>query len=238
MRADHSRHHFFGWIATASALASRLHAYVAPAATMASPPESNGASALVVSPGTRSTSETGTPSVVDGTRTAVDSNPTSGTPRTLAPSPTMPGGLLSATSGPPASGSANPGQQLVPVTTPARQTPLSPPTSPRFSPPGTTPPRGHDDRPAEPLNRRLRWRDSGTDSGPRTASSIAADPRDAVDHDAFKRHAAGRDKSGRDGALRHTTAHDTARRDIAERDKPSRDRTRRDRTCRDAAAQR
>jgi peptidoglycan hydrolase-like protein with peptidoglycan-binding domain len=69
----------------ARALASRLHAYVAPAATMASPPESNGASALLVSSGRRST----------------------------------PGGLLSATSGPPASGSANPGQQLVPVTTPA-----------------------------------------------------------------------------------------------------------------------
>ena len=119
MRADHSRHHFFAWIATASAVASRLHAYVSPAATMASPPESKGASALLVSPGTRSTSETGTPSVVDGTRTAVDSNPTSGAPRTLAPSPTTPRGLLSVTSGPPASGSANPGQHLVPVTTPA-----------------------------------------------------------------------------------------------------------------------
>ena len=122
MRADHSRHHFFAWIATASAVASRLHAYVSPAATMASPPESKGASALLVSPGTRSTSETGTPSVVDGTRTAVDSNPTSGAPRTLAPSLTTPRGLVSVTSGPPASGSANPGQHLVPVTTPAAAT--------------------------------------------------------------------------------------------------------------------
>ena len=148
MRADHSRHHFFAWIATASAVASRLHAYVSPAATMASPPESKGASALLVSPGTRSTSETGTPSVVDGTRTAVDSNPTSGAPRTLAPSPTTPGGLLSVTSGPPASGSANPGQHL--VTTPRR-----------------------DDRPVGPLNRRLRWRDSSTHSGPaRQAPSL------------------------------------------------------------------
>ena len=77
MRANHSPLQFFGLIATASVLASGVYANAALAGTIASTTESNGASASPVLVGSSSASETGTRSLVDGTRAAVDSNRTS-----------------------------------------------------------------------------------------------------------------------------------------------------------------
>ena len=77
MRANHSPLQFFGLIATASVLASGVYANAAHAGTTPSTTESNGASASPVLVGSSSASETGTRSLVDGTRAAVDSNRTS-----------------------------------------------------------------------------------------------------------------------------------------------------------------
>jgi hypothetical protein len=126
MRANHSPLQFFGLIVTASVLASGVYANAALAGTMTSTTASNGASASPVLVGSRSASETRTRSLVDATRTAVDSNRTPRAIRSVTATTTN-GGLLSRTSGPPASGSATPGPQLVQVTTPAaRAKPASP----------------------------------------------------------------------------------------------------------------
>ncbi len=114
MRANHSPLQFFGLIATASVLAFGVCANAALAGTMASTTASNGASAPPVLVGHSSAPDTGTRSLVDGTRTAVDSNRTSRAMRG-ATNTTTNGALVSRTSGPPADGSATPGQQRVPA---------------------------------------------------------------------------------------------------------------------------
>ena len=133
MRTNHSPLRFLGLIATASVLASGLYANGAQAATIASTTKANGASASPVLVGSSSASMTGTRNLVDGTRTAVDSNRTSralrsvtATTATTATATTAAanaaattGGMFSPTSGPAASGSATSSQQLVQVTAPA-----------------------------------------------------------------------------------------------------------------------
>ena len=121
MRSNHSPLQFLGLIATASVLASGVYANAAQAATMASTTKANGASASPVLAGSSSASETRTRNLVDATRTAVDSNRTSRALRsvTTTAAAATTGGLLTPSSGPAASGSATPGQQLVQVTTPA-----------------------------------------------------------------------------------------------------------------------
>ena len=135
MRANHSPLQFFGLIATASVLASGVCASAALAGTTPSTTESNGASASPVLVGGSSAAETGTRSLVDGTRAAVDSNRTSRAMRSVSTTTTTTtnGGSLSPASGPRASGSATPGQQLVQVTTPAAPAKPGSPTLPRQS---------------------------------------------------------------------------------------------------------
>ncbi len=127
MRANHSPLQFFGLIATVCVSASGVYANAAQAGTIASTTTASGASASPVLAGRSSASETGTRSRVDGTRTAVGSNRTSRALRNVSTTP-LAGGLLSPTSGPPASGSATPGRQLVQVTTPAAPAHAAPPT--------------------------------------------------------------------------------------------------------------
>jgi hypothetical protein len=123
MRAHHSPLQFFGLIATASVLASGVYANAALAGTMASTTASNGAPASPMLVGRSSASETGTLSLVDGRRTAVDSNRTSRALRSFTTAATG-RGLLNPTSVAPAS-SATPGQHLVQVTSPAAPAPAS-----------------------------------------------------------------------------------------------------------------
>ncbi len=128
MCANHSPLQFFGLIATATLLAFGVYANAAVAGTMASTTASNGASASPVMVGNRPGSETGARSLVDETRTAVDSNRTSRAMHSVTSAATN-GGLLSPTSGPPESGSAIRGQQLgqvTPTTAPAKATPPTP----------------------------------------------------------------------------------------------------------------
>ena len=128
MRTNHSPLQFFGLIATVSVLASGVYANAAQAATIASTTKANGASASPVPVGSSSASQTGTRNLVDGTRTAVDSNRTSRALRSVtattaaaaaANAAATTGRFLSPSSGPAASGSATSSQQLVQVTTPA-----------------------------------------------------------------------------------------------------------------------
>ena len=72
MRTNHSPLQFFGLIATASVLASGVYANAAQAGTTASTTETNGASASPAPVASSSASETGTRTLVDGTRTAVE----------------------------------------------------------------------------------------------------------------------------------------------------------------------
>jgi hypothetical protein len=134
MRANHSPLQFFGLIATASVLASGVYANAALAGTMTSTTAANGASASRVLAGSSSASETGTPSRVDGTRTGVNSDRTSRAMRSVTTAAATTGRLVSPTSGPPASGSATPGQHRVQVTTPAA---LAKPASPTPAKPST-----------------------------------------------------------------------------------------------------
>ena len=127
MRANHSPLQFFGLMATASVLASGVCANAALAGTMASTTAPNEASASPMLVGSSSASETGTRGPVDGTRTAVDSNRTSRSLRSVTTFATS-GGLLSPTSVAPAS-SATPGQRLVQVTSPAAPAPASRPAA-------------------------------------------------------------------------------------------------------------
>ena len=133
MRTNHSPLRFLGLIATASVLASGVYANGAQAATIASTTKANGASASPALVGSSSASETGTRNLVDGTRTAVDSNRNSrAIPEVIT---TTNGGVLSPKSGPRASGSATPGQQFAQVAPPAapakRESPTPPGQSPR-----------------------------------------------------------------------------------------------------------
>ena len=132
MRANHSPLQFFGLIATATVLASGVYANAALAGTTLSTTESNGASASPALVGGSSASETGTRNLVDGAPASVDSNRTSRAIRPVTTT-TTDGGLLSPSSGPRASGSATPRQQLVQVTTPAAPAKLGSPTLPRQS---------------------------------------------------------------------------------------------------------
>ena len=114
MRANHLPLRFVGLIATASVFATGLCTTPALAGTTVSATASNGASASPALAASRSASEPGTRSLVDGTRMPVDPNRTSRTTRTV----TTNGVPWSPTGGPRASGSATPGQ-LVQITTPA-----------------------------------------------------------------------------------------------------------------------
>src|ERR1700729_2057655 len=118
MRANHSPLQFFSLIATAGVLASGVCANAALAGTMASTTASNGALASPMLVGSGSASETGTRSLVDGTRAAIDANRASRALRRVTTAATS-GGVLSPTNAPPASGSATPPQQLVQVVIPA-----------------------------------------------------------------------------------------------------------------------
>jgi hypothetical protein len=109
MRSNHSPLQFFGLSPTASVLASGDYAPASP-----------------VLAGSSCASQTGTPSRVDGTRTVVNSDRTSRATRSVTTAATSTGGLVSPTSGPPASGSATPGQHLAQVTTP--EAPAKPPS--------------------------------------------------------------------------------------------------------------
>ena len=128
MRANHSPLQLFGLIATATVLASGVYANAALAGTTLSTTESNGASASPALVGGSSASETGTRSLVDGAPASVDSNRTSRAIRPVTTT-TTDAGLLSPSSGPRASGSATPRQQLAQVTTPAAPAKLGSPTS-------------------------------------------------------------------------------------------------------------
>ena len=118
MCTNRSRLHFFDAVAAATALACGV--FAGPGLAKAVPPKTDqqAAPASSVVPGGSSQSDTQTTSRVDGTLTAVDSDRASRGLRTTT-TPSAPGKLLSPTSGPPTSGSATPGQQLVQVTPPA-----------------------------------------------------------------------------------------------------------------------
>ena len=118
MYANRSRLHFFGAVAAATALACGVFAGPGLANTVPPKTDQRAAPASAVVPGGSSQSDTQTTSRVDGTLTAVDSDRASRGLRTTT-TPSAPGRLLSPTSGPPTSGSATPGQQLVRVTPPA-----------------------------------------------------------------------------------------------------------------------
>ncbi len=134
MRANHSPLRFFGLIATASVLASGVYASAALAATTPATTGSNGASASPVLVGASSASDDGNTQSrgrnAGGRRFRSDFPGNARRPTTTT---TTNGGLLGPTSGPRASGSATPGQQLVQVTTPAAPAKPGSPTLPRQS---------------------------------------------------------------------------------------------------------
>ena len=133
MRANHSPLQFFGLIAIACALAYGVWANVALAGTMASTTESNGALASLVGVGTNSVSEPGPRSLVDSTRTTVDTDRTSRALRSVITTTATPGRLVSPTSGLPEGGVANPGRQLGQVTATTAPATGAPPAPARRS---------------------------------------------------------------------------------------------------------
>jgi uncharacterized protein len=112
MGGNHSPLQFFDRIGAVVARASGVRATAAPAAAITSATETS-------------------LGLVDGTRAAVDSDLTSGALRRITTPAATPGGLVSPISDLAASGLANPGQQLVSVTTPAAPASTPSPTPAR-----------------------------------------------------------------------------------------------------------